>query len=362
MPADAAFARTVRGSGRPVILVANKCEGRAGADGFYEAFQLGLGEPIAISAEHGEGIGDLLEAILAALALKPQRKRKEEGEGAPEDEGPRKSHPIRIAIVGRPNSGKSTLVNALLGEERMITGPEPGLTRDAVATDFAWGNRPMRIFDTAGLRRKARISEIAEKLAASDAVRAMRFAEVVVVLIDAEHAFEHQDLTIADMAAEEGRALVIAVNKWDLVADKQKKLKDLKETAETRLAQVAGVPLVAISALAGRDLDKLMAAVVRSYEIWNRRVPTPHLNRWLGEALERHAPPASKGRRIKIRFMTQPSTRPPTFVAFSARAEALPKAYVRYLINSLRSTFDLPGVPIRFKFRKGDNPFARKRG
>ena len=361
MPADAAFGRAVRGSGRPVILVANKCEGRAGADGFYEAFQLGLGEPIAISAEHGEGIGDLLEAILAVLGLSPLRKRKDDRGGEPEEEGAGKSHPIRIAIVGRPNSGKSTLVNALLGEERMITGPEPGLTRDAVATDFVWGNRPIRIFDTAGLRRKARISETAEKLAASDAVRAIRFAEVVVVLVDAEHPFEHQDLTIADLVTEEGRALVIAVNKWDLVADKQKKLKEFRETADERLAQVAGVPIVAISALAGRGLDKLMAAVFRSYEIWNRRVPTPDLNRWLGEALERHAPPASKGRRIKIRFMTQPSARPPTFVAFCQRAEGLPKSYLRYLINSLRATFDLPGVPIRFKLRKGENPFAPKR-
>jgi GTPase len=361
MPADAAFAGAVRASGRPVIAVANKCEGRAGADGFYEAFQLGLGEPIAISAEHGEGIGDLLEAILAALALKPRRKPKDETGSPPEVDAARKVHPIRIAIVGRPNSGKSTLVNALLGEERMITGPEPGLTRDAVATDFLWKDRPMRIFDTAGLRRKARITEAAEKLAASDAVRALRFAEVVVVLVDAQHALEHQDLTIADLAAEEGRALVIAVNKWDLVADKQHKLRELRETVEERLAQVAGVPLVAISALAGVGLDKLMAAVVRSYETWNRRVPTPDLNRWLGEALERHAPPASKGRRVKIRFMTQPSTRPPTFVAFCARAEALPKAYLRYLVNSLRAAFDLPGVPIRFKLRKGDNPFAGKR-
>jgi GTP-binding protein len=367
VPADAAFARVVRESGRPVILVANKCEGRAGADGFYEAFQLGLGEPIAISAEHGEGIGDLIEAILAALALKPLRKprrRDESGvaiEEAEEQPGAT-SHPIRIAIVGRPNSGKSTLVNALLGEERMITGPEPGLTRDAVATDFAWRGRPVRLFDTAGLRRKARITEAAEKLAASDAVRAIRFAEVVVVLVDAEHPFEHQDLIIADMAAEEGRALVLAVNKWDLVTDQQKKLKELRETVEERLAQVAGVPLVAISALAGRGLDKLMTAVFRSYEIWNRRVPTPELNRWLAEALERHAPPATKGKRIKIRYMTQPSARPPTFVAFCQRAEALPKAYIRYLSNSLRAAFDLPGVPIRFKLRKGENPFARKRG
>jgi GTP-binding protein len=362
-PADAAFARAVRQSGRPVVLVANKCEGRAGTDGFYEAFQLGLGEPIAVSAEHGEGIGELAEAILAALGLEPKR-RSRKGEPAPDAQGgsdapPPPSHPIRIAIVGRPNVGKSTLVNAILGEERMITGPEPGLTRDAVATDLEWNGRPLRLFDTAGLRRKARITETAEKLAASDAVRAIRFAEVVVIVIDAEHPFEHQDLTIADMAAEEGRALVIAVNKWDLVPDRQQKLKELRETADERLAQVAGVPLVAVSALAGQGLDRLMAQVLASYGIWNRRVATPELNRWLGEALERHAPPASKGRRIKIRFMTQPSARPPTFVAFTSQPGALPRAYLRYLTNSLRQAFDLPGVPIRFRLRKGANPFAK---
>src|SRR6478672_2153276 len=238
VPADAAFARVVRQSGRPVILVANKCEGRAGTEGFYEAFQLGLGEPIAISAEHGEGLGDLVEAVLAALGLKPLRKRKNEDDGAPEEslDASAKDRPIRLAIVGRPNSGKSTLVNALLGEERMITGPEPGLTRDAVATDFAWGNRPVRLFDTAGLRRKARVSELSEKLAASDAVRAIRFAEVVVLLIDAEHPFEKQDLTIGDLVADEGRALVIAVNKWDRVSDKQKKLEELREFIKDRLA------------------------------------------------------------------------------------------------------------------------------
>jgi GTP-binding protein len=363
VPADAAFARAVRQSGRPVILVANKCEGRAGAEGFYDAYQLGLGEPIAISAEHGEGLGDLVEAVLAALGLKPHRKRKDEDDGEPEEspEASAKDRPIRLAIVGRPNSGKSTLVNALLGEERMITGPEPGLTRDAVATDFSWGNRPVRLFDTAGLRRKARVDELAEKLSASDAVRAIRFAEVVVLLVDAEHPFEKQDLTIGDLVTDEGRALVIAVNKWDLVSDKQKKLKELREFIEDRLAQVAGISLVAISAIADLGLDRLMSEVFRSYEIWNRRVPTPHLNRWLGEALERHAPPASKGRRVKIRFMTQASARPPTFVAFCARPEALSQAYLRYLTNSLREAFDLPGVPIRIKLRKGDNPFAPKR-
>jgi GTP-binding protein len=363
MPADAAFARAVRASGRPVVLVANKSEGRAGAEGFYEAFQLGLGEPVAISAEHGEGIGELVATMLAALGLKPWSK--EDGDGAASGVvGSRlydgNSRPIRIAIVGRPNSGKSTLVNALLGEERMITGPEPGLTRDAVATDFLWGGRPVRLFDTAGLRRKARIVERAEKLAAGDALRAIRFAEVVVVLVDAQNALEHQDLTIADLVETEGRALVVAVNKWDLVLDKQRTLKALRETLSARLAQVPGVPLVALSALAGQGLDKLRGAVFEAYERWNRRVPTPDLNRWLAEAVERHAPPAARGRRVRLRFMTQPSARPPTFVAFCSQPQGLPKAYLRYLANSLRETFDLPGVPIRLKLRKGDNPYARR--
>lgn len=362
VPADAAFGKVVRASGLPVILVANKSEGRSGAEGFYEAFQLGLGEPVAISAEHGEGIGDLVGTMLAALGLEPHRKRREDdsSDDAEALEPDSKNRPVRIAIVGRPNSGKSTLVNALLGEERMIVGPEPGLTRDAVATDFQWGDRAVRLFDTAGLRRKARIFEAAEKLSASDAVRAIRFAEVVVVLVDAQNPFEHQDLTIADMVEQEGRALVVAVNKWDLVTDKQKRLKELRETLAGRLAQVPGVPLVTLSALAGRGLDKLRDGVFQSYERWNRRVPTPALNRWLAEAMERHTPPATSGRRIKIRFMTQPSARPPTFVAFCSKADALPKAYLRYLTNSLRQAFDLPGVPIRLKLRTGDNPYARK--
>jgi GTP-binding protein len=365
MPADSAFARVVRSSGVPAVLVANKCEGRSGVDGFYEAFQLGLGEPIAISAEHGEGLGELGDAILAGVGLQAVHKKKRAKGEAPEppqdeekeDDTP--ARPIRVAIVGRPNAGKSTLVNALLGEERMITGPEPGLTRDAVATDFVWGERPVRLFDTAGLRRKARISEQAEQLAAGDAVRAIRFAEVVVLLIDAERPFEHQDLTIGDMIESEGRALVVAINKWDLVPDKQKKLRELRETLDGRLAQLQGIPMVAISAIAGRGLDRLKEAVFHSYETWNRRVSTPDLNRWLAEAIDRHAPPASKGRRVKIRFMTQPSSRPPTFVAFCSRPEALSASYLRYLTNSLRQAFDLPGVPIRFKLRKGDNPFAR---
>jgi GTP-binding protein len=367
-PTDKAFARIVRASGRPMILVANKSEGRTGRDGFYEAYELGLGEPIAISAEHGEGIGDLEDDILRALGLKSKfqpRRRKDAVHAdtdAADDEGADVAatrRPIRVAIVGRPNAGKSTLVNALLGEERMITGPEPGLTRDAVASDLEWKGRAFRIFDTAGLRRKARISAAAEKLAASDAVRAIRFAEVVVLLIDAEHPFEHQDLTIGDLVTQEGRALVVAVNKWDAVEDRQKRLKDLRETLAEKLAQVPGVPMVTISALSGRGLDKLMQAVADMYETWNRRVPTPDLNRWLHEALDRHSPPMSKGRRVRIRFMTQPSTRPPTFVAFCSQPGGLPESYLRYLTNSLRDTFGLPGVPVRFNLRKGDNPYAR---
>jgi GTP-binding protein len=267
---------------------------------------------------------------------------------------------IRVAIVGRPNAGKSTLVNALLGEERMITGPEPGLTRDSVASDIEYAGRIFRVFDTAGLRRKARITETAEKLSASDSVRALRFAEVVVVLVDAEHPLEHQDLTIADMAAEEGRAVVIAINKWDLVQEKTAALKRIRETLGFSLAQLPGVPVVTISALGERGLDRLMHEIVRIYEIWNKRVSTSDLNRWLGEATARHAPPASKGRRIKLRFMTQPSTRPPMFVAFCSQPEGLPQSYLRYLLNSLRDAFDMPGVPIRLSLRKSKNPFESR--
>jgi GTPase len=364
-PPDVEFAKLARASGKPVVVAANKSEGRAGANGFYEAFQLGLGEPVPISAEHGEGIGQLEDDLLAALGLEAKVKRRarrsevqdEEDAVEPAEEARR---PMRVAIVGRPNAGKSTLVNSILGQDRMITGPEPGLTRDAVATDLEWHGRTIRLFDTAGLRRKARISETAEKLAASDAIRAIRFAEVVVLLIDAERPLEHQDLTIGDLVTEEGRALVIAVNKWDLVEDKQKLLRDLKSTLAEKLAQVPGVALVPVSALSGRGVDKLMRAILDAHEIWNKRVSTNALNRWLQEAMNRHSPPATSGRRIKIRYITQPSTRPPTFVAFCSKPTGLPKSYMRYLEKSLRDTFDFPGVPIRFGLRKGDNPYARR--
>jgi GTP-binding protein len=355
VPADAEFARLVLATGKPAILVANKCEGRRGLDGMYEAFSLGLGDPVPVSAEHGEGLGELERDIAAALGERPAPT----GTGASDADEAAITRPLRVAIVGRPNVGKSTLVNAILGEERMITGPEPGLTRDAVASDHDWQGRTIRLFDTAGLRRKAKVEGIAEKLGNSDTIRAIRFAEVVVLVIDAERPFEKQDLTIGDMVADEGRAIVIAINKWDLVTDKQRMLKDLRETVGERLAQVQGVSLVPISALGERGIDKLMQAVIAANDTWNRRVPTPELNRWLHEAMARHAAPSSRGRRIKVRFMTQPSTRPPTFVGFCQRADGMTEDYKRYLVNSLRRAFDLPGVPIRLQLRKGENPFAK---
>lgn len=377
-PVDTEFARFARNSGRPVVLVANKCEGRKGDEGFYDAFSMGFGEPVPISAEHGEGLGELEIALAQALGIpappRPERKSRrdreideeiaaEEAAEAgfdPDATEPLEQRTIRLAIVGRPNAGKSTLVNALLGEDRMITGPEPGLTRDAVASDLDWRGRKIKLFDTAGLRKKAKVHELAEKLSTSDTVRALKFADVVVVVIDVMQPFEHQDLTIAQLATDEGRAIVIAVNKWDLVENKQAKLTELRDMLGDRLSQVLGVSLVPISALAEKNLDKLMAAVISAYDIWNKRVPTAALNRWLGEAVGQHAPPATSGRRIKLRYATQVSARPPTFVAFCSKPEAVPKSYVRYLVNSLRETFKLPGAPIRFNLRGGDNPYAGK--
>ncbi len=357
-PVDEQFADLVRASGKPVVLIANKYEGRASDPGYYEAFELGLGEPVAISAEHNQGMGDLYARINAALdALE------ESGEPFPEQEdtSDARARPLRLAIVGRPNAGKSTLVNSLLGEERMITGPEPGLTRDAVASDFSWSGRAFKLFDTAGLRRRSRVSERAEKLAVGDALKAIRFAEVVVLLVDAAQALDKQDLQIADLVEREGRALVIGINKWDLVEDRDRRLRELRETVERALPQVKGVSVMPLSAVSGRGADKLMGAIVNVYDAWNRRIPTAALNRWFAEALERHAPPAVSGRRIRLRYSTQSNARPPTFIVFCSRPDDLPEAYTRYLVNSLRDSFDMRSVPIRVHLRKAKNPYVEAR-
>jgi GTP-binding protein len=352
--ADEMFAELVRASGRPVVLAANKSEGRAAEAGFYEAFELGLGEPLAISAEHGIGVGEVWEAIEQACEEAAGRAGDEES--AEEDEGP---HALRIAIVGRPNVGKSTLVNGLLGEERMITGPEAGITRDAIASEMEWAGRPLRLFDTAGLRRKVRVAGKAEELSVGDTLKAIRFAEVVILLLDADQPFEKQDLQIASLIAQEGRALVIAVNKWDLVVERDKRRNELREACQRLLPQVKGVALVPVSAMSGKGLDKLMQAVLAADELWNRRIPTRALNKWLEAVTDSHPPPAASGRRIRLRYMTQANARPPTFVVFCSQPRGLPTSYSRYLVNGLRESFDLPGVPIRLNMRKGKNPYAK---
>ncbi|HXG77917.1 MAG TPA: ribosome biogenesis GTPase Der [Methyloceanibacter sp.] len=351
--ADEIFAELVRGAGKPVILVLNKCEGRAAEPGIYEAFSLGLGEPLAISAEHDLGIGELSAAIVDACKTQAEAE-----DVLTREEREEKPHPLRVAIVGRPNVGKSTLVNALLGEERMITGPEAGITRDAIASVMEWEGRRVLLFDTAGLRRKMRIGARAEKLSVSDALKAIRFAEVVVLTLDAEHPFEKQDLQIADLIVQEGRALVIAVNKWDLVRDRAKRLASLREACQRLLPQIRGVALVPVSALTGQGLDRLIEAILAAEAQWNRRLPTHALNEWLQAAVESHPPPAVSGRRIKLRYVTQANARPPTLVLFCSQPKSLPESYVRYLMNDLRESFDMFGVPIRFNLRKGENPFA----
>ena len=357
--ADRSIANLIRTSGRPFILAANKCEGRAADQGYYGAFELGLGEPLAISAEHNIGFSDLMSEVSRHLDELGEREGGGLGDDEDDDEaGDRRSRPLKLAIAGRPNAGKSTLANALLGEERMITGPEAGLTRDAIAADFTWKGRKVRLYDTAGLRRKARITARPETLAVGDALRAIRFAEVVVLLLDAEMPFEKQDLTIADLVEREGRGLVFAVNKWDLVADPLSRLADLKKAAERTLPQLAGALLVPVSALSGQGLDKLMQAAFKVYEAWNKRIPTAELNRWFGEALERHQPPAVSGRRIKLRYITQANARPPTFIIFSSRPEALPDSYLRYLVNDLKKSFGLGPTPVRLHVRKTKNPYA----
>ncbi len=356
---DRQLAEMLRRAHCPVILAANKCEGRAAEPGLYEAYELGLGEPVAISAEHGEGMGDLLAALDPVAATHEAEAEAARAIPGAEDDPLAERRPLQIAIAGRPNAGKSTLVNAILGDDRLLTGPEAGLTRDAIAVETLWGERRFRIFDTAGLRKKARVQETLDRLSTGDALRAIRFAEVVVVLMDEASAFETQDLRIADLSEREGRAVVLAINKWDLVEEKQARLAELRERADRLLPQLRGAPLVALSGLTGRGLDRLREAVERQHRLWNQRVTTAKLNDWLGLQLEQHPPPAPGGRRIRLRFMTQVRTRPPGFVVFCSRPEDLPESYTRYLVGGLRRDFGLEGVPLRLHLRKGENPYAK---
>lgn len=365
VPADHTFAQHVRSSGKPTIVVANKSEGRAGEAGALDAFALGLGEPVSISAEHGEGLADLYEAVLAALpdeTAGPSEEELIEAElSAEQERAEEAARAIRVAVVGRPNVGKSTLINHLLGEERLLTGPEAGITRDAIAVDLHWLGRDFRVFDTAGLRRRAKVEQKLEKLSAADALNAVRFAEVVILLVDAERRFEEQDLRIADLAAREGRALVIGVNKWDIAERPPGAMARLRAEADHWLPQIKGVPVVAVSGLTGEGLDRLMQAAIDAHAVWNKHIPTNTLNRFLSEAIAAHPPPAVSGRRVKLNYITQPKTRPPTFVVFCARADAVPDAYVRFLVNGLRETFDLPGTPIRLTLREKKNPYADRK-
>jgi GTP-binding protein len=355
MPADRAFADLVRRSGKPVVVVANKVEGKSAAAGALDAYELGLGEPVGISAEHGEGLADLYEALRAALPEATEEKPDDDA-----DEGEDATRPIRVAVVGRPNSGKSTLVNRLLGEERMLTGPEAGITRDAIAVELEWQGRAFRLHDTAGMRRRPRVQEKLEKLAVADTLDAIRFAEVVVLLMDSEKPFEEQDLRIADLIEREGRALVIAMSKWDLVERKPGMIGKLREETDHWLPQLKGVPVVGVSGLTGEGVDRLMQAVLDIHAVWNRRATTSGLNRWLDGVTQAHPPPAVSGRRIRLNYVTQPKARPPSFVIFCTRADAVPAGYRRYLVNSLRETFDLPGTPVRLTLREKENPYAKR--
>jgi GTPase len=354
MPIDRSFADLVRRSGKPAILVANKCEGRAAEAGRLEAFVLGLGEPIAISAEHDLGMSDLYDALREALPGAVAKSDDEEVEESVD------ARPIRVAVVGRPNVGKSTLINRLIGEERLLTGPEAGITRDSIAVDFIWRGRKFLLHDTAGMRRRPKVQEKIEKLSVAEALNAIRFAEVVVLLMDERQAFEDQDLRIADLVEREGRALVIGLSKWDVAERNPGSLKKFREEADRRLAQLKGVPIVGVSGLTGEGLDRLMQAVLDAHAVWNKRAPTAALNRFLEQALTENPPPAVSGRRLKLNYMTQPKSRPPSFVLFCTRADAIPEAYLRYLTNGLREAFEMPGTPIRITLREKKNPYAKR--
>jgi GTPase len=361
-PNDRAFADFARRANKPVVLVANKSEGKQGDAGAMEAYALGLGDPVQISAEHGEGLSDLYDA-LRALMPEPADEREEfdDDDDIIESEEDLSKRPIRVAIVGRPNAGKSTLINHLLGEERLLTSAEAGTTRDSISVEINWQGRDFRVFDTAGLRRRSRIEEKLEKLSVADALRAVRFAEVVVLVMDAQNKFEEQDLRIADLIEREGRALVIAVNKWDLMGRQSSLISALRTDADHLLPQVKGMPIVAVSGLMGEGIDRLMSAIEAAYAVWNRRVPTASLNRWFEQAVDANPPPAVSGRRLKLNYITQAKARPPSFVLFCSRADAVPQSYLRYLVNSLREFFELPGTPVRITLREKANPFAHKR-
>jgi len=365
-PLDAHFADQLRRAKKPVLVAANKCEGKAGEAGRLEAYALGLGEPIALSAEHGLGLDELYDFLAPLIRPEgpegerdeevfPDETLEEEGEEAEEERAP---GPLQLAVVGRPNVGKSTLINRLIGEERLLTGPEAGITRDAIAVDWEYRGRPLRLIDTAGLRRRAKVEDRVERLSAADTKNAIDFAQVVVLVLDAALGLEKQDLTIARQVVEEGRALVIALNKWDAVPDRALALKAVEDRLQRSFPQTRGIPLVTLSALQGRGTDRLLQAVLDAYAVWNRRLSTGVLNRWLQQVVAAHPPPAPGGRRIRLKYITQARTRPPTFAISCSHPDELPGAYLRYLENALREDFGLPGTPIRLHLKKSRNPYA----
>ncbi|QFY60842.1 ribosome biogenesis GTPase Der [Rhizobium grahamii] len=373
-PVDKELAEMLRRRGKPVVLVANKSEAKGSDGGFYDAYTLGLGEPVPISAEHGQGMLDLRDAIVDAIgkerAYPPKEDVAETNVSLPremeEDEDYEPEYddtkPLRVAIIGRPNAGKSTLINRFLGEDRLLTGPEAGITRDSISVEWDWHGRTIKMFDTAGMRRKARVTEKLEKLSVADSLRSIRFAETVVIVFDATIPFEKQDLQLVDLVVREGRAAVLAFNKWDLIDEPQALLADLREKTERLLPQARGIRAVPISGQTGRGLDKLMQSIIDTDMTWNRRVSTSKLNRWLDSITTQHPPPAVSGRRLKLKYMTQVKARPPAFMISCTRADALPESYTRYLVNSLRTDFNMPGVPIRIMYREKDNPYESKSG